>query len=100
MVPLVVLLILTSNVSPLRARVVHVEIASRNDLLNGEGFGNAGAYERLTGRVYFSVTVANPHNRRVVDLDKAVNLKNREVEFSADFVAVRPKNPSRGNGSW
>jgi hypothetical protein len=98
-VPLVVLLVLTSNVSPLRARVVHVEIVSRNDLLNGQVFGNAGAYERLTGRVYFSVTVANPHNRMVVDLDKAVNLKNREVEFSADFVAVRPKDPGRGNGS-
>jgi hypothetical protein len=98
-VPLVVLLILTWNVSPLGARVVHVEIVSRNDLLNGQGFGNAGAYERLTGRVYFSVMVANLHNRRVVDLDKAVNLKNLEVEFSADFVAVRPKDPSKGNGS-
>ena len=26
-----------------------------------------GAYERITGRVYFSLPVANPHNPRIVD---------------------------------
>jgi len=97
--PLLLLLILMWSVSALDARVVRVEIVSRNEILNGKAFGNAGAYERLMGRVYFSVALANPHNRRIVDLDKAVNLNNGEVEFSADFVAVRPKDPSRGNGS-
>jgi len=28
-----------------------------------------------------------------------VNLKDREVEFSADFVAVRPEDPMKSNGS-
>jgi len=27
-------------------------------------------YERIVGRVYFSVSVANAHNQRIVDLDK------------------------------
>jgi hypothetical protein len=85
--------------SPLDARVVRVETATRTDVLGGKQFGHAGAYERITGRVYFSLPVANAHNRRIVDLDKAVNLKNDEVEFSADFIAVRPKNAYRGNGS-
>jgi hypothetical protein len=49
--------------------------------------------------VYFSVSVANPHNKAIVDLENAENLKNGEVEFSADFVAVRPKDPSQGNGT-
>src|ERR1700733_1473744 len=84
---------------PLHARVVRVEIASRKDVLNGKEFGTAGAYERITGRVYFSLPVANPHNMQIVDLANAVNLKNGEVEFSADFIAVRPKNASKGNGS-
>ena len=39
------------------------------------------------------------HNRRIVDLANAINLKNGEVEFSADFVAIQPKDPSKGNGS-
>jgi hypothetical protein len=34
-----------------------------------------------------------------VDLKNAVNLKHGEVEFSADFVALRPKDPHKGNGS-
>ncbi len=84
---------------PLHARVVRVEISSRTDVLNGKTFGEAGVFERISGRVYFSLPVANPHNQRIVDLKNAVNLKNGEVEFSADFVAVRPKDPRKGNGS-
>lgn len=83
----------------LEARVTRVEIGTRADVLGGRTFGDTGAYERITGKVYFSLAIANPHNRRIVDLANAVNLKNGEVEFSADFVAVRPKDPHKGNGS-
>ncbi len=86
-------------VLPVHARVLRVEVASRADVLHGKQFGPAGAYERLTGRVYFAVSVANPHNLRIVDLAKSVNLKNGEVEFSADFVALRPKDAHKSNGS-
>jgi len=93
------LLLLALSTWPLAARVTRVEILSRVDVLDGKPFGGAGAYERIIGRVYFSVPAGNPHNRRIVDLDKAVNLKEGEVGFSADFVAVRPKDPRKGNGS-
>lgn len=93
------LLVLFLAVLPLDARVVRVEIASRQDVLNGQAFGDVGAYERVTGRVYFSLPIANPHNQRIVDLGNAVNLKDGEVQFSADFVAVRPKDAHKGNGS-
>src|SRR5580700_10364651 len=85
--------------APLEARVTRVEIESRTDVLNGKSFGEAGAYERLAGQIFFSVRVDNPHNSRIVDLRNAVNLNHGEVEFSADFVAFRPKDPQRGNGS-
>lgn len=87
------------SVLALHARVLRVEVISRADVLNGKPFGNAGSYERITGRIYFSLPVANPHNRRIVDLTNAVNLKDGEVEFSADFIAVRPKDAHQGNGS-
>ncbi len=87
------------TVLPLHARVVRVETATRTDVLGGKDFGDAGAYERITGRVYFSLPVANSHNLRIVDLSNAVNLKNGEVEFSSDFIAVRPKDAHKGNGS-
>src|SRR5665811_315096 len=82
------LLVLIGFVSLVEARVVRVEIASRKDVLGGQAFGNGGAYERITGRVYFSVAVANKHNHGIVDLKNAVNLKHGEVEFWSDFVAV------------
>ncbi len=85
--------------SPLAARVVGVKITSRAAIANGKSFGTAGPYERITGKVYFSVAVANPHNRRIVDLANAVNLKDGQVRFSSDFVAVRPTDMSKGNGS-
>ena len=93
------LLAVSLSVLSLNARVVRVEIASRTDVLSGKEFGDAGAYERITGRVYFSLPVANSHNQRIVDLGNAVNVKNGEVEFSADFIAVRPKDDHKGNGS-
>ena len=93
------LLFVCGTVSLLNARVVRVEIASRVDVLNGQPFGDAGAYERITGRIYFSVPADTPPNHRIVDLENAVNLKDGEVEFSSDFVAVRPKDPSKSNGS-
>jgi hypothetical protein len=93
------LLVTAVTVLPLNARVIRVEIASRTDVLNGKTFGDAGAYERITGRVYFLLPIANPHNLRIVDLDKAVNLKDGEVEFSSEFIAVRPKDAQKSNGS-
>jgi hypothetical protein len=93
------LLFFLLTLTSLNARVVRVEITSRADVLNGKSFGNAGAYERIVGRVYFAVTVANRHNARIVDLSNAVNLKNGEVEFSADLIALRPKDSHKGNGS-
>ncbi len=93
------LLMLILSAAVVQARVTRVEVASRVDVLGGKSFGDAGSYERITGRVYFSLPVANTHNRGIVDLDKAVNLKGGEVEFSADFVAIRPKDASKGNGS-
>src|ERR1041385_5764039 len=53
------------------ARVVRVEITSRGDIENGKAFGNVGPYEKITGRVFFAVDPTNPHNRQIVDLDKA-----------------------------
>jgi hypothetical protein len=93
------LLILVLIALPLHARVIRVEVVSRADVLEGKTFGDAGAYERITGRVYFSLPVANQHNLRIVDLSNAMNLKNGEVEFSSDFIAISPKDAHKGNGS-
>ena len=79
--------------APAYARVVRVEILSRSDITGT--FGNAGTYERITGRVYFAFDPRNPENRKIVDLDLAPRNANGEVEAVSDFVMLRPKDPGR-----
>jgi Alpha/beta hydrolase domain len=81
------------------AHVTRVEILSRADVQDGRAFGLAGAYERITGRVYFAVSPENLHNRQIVDLDKAPRNAQGEVEFSADVYLIKPKDMNKGNGA-
>jgi Alpha/beta hydrolase domain len=96
---LVLCLVFLSAVPHLTARVTRVEITSRTDVLDAQPFGESGPYERISGRVHFAAPVSNIHNHGIVDLRNAVNLQNGEVEFSADFVAVRPKDATKSNGT-
>ena len=84
-------------VSLAQARVVRVEITSRGDIQEGKPYGNAGAYEKIIGRVYFAVDPSNLHNRQIVDLDKAPRNAHGEVEFSADLYLLKPKDMAKGN---
>ena len=52
--------------APLVAAVRRVDVQVREDVLGGRIWGDAGAYEKLSGRVYFSVRPGDPHNRAVV----------------------------------
>jgi hypothetical protein len=90
------LMLAFASAAPVSARVLRVEIASRAEVLNGKKWGEAGKYEKLTGRIYFAVDPQNPHNRQIIDLDKAETNGYGEVEFSADFYVLRPKNGGNG----
>src|SRR6476660_3873759 len=94
------LIALVSVLSPTttRAEVMRVEISSRQDVLGGKAFGTVGAYEKLSGKVYFAVDPNNPHNKIIADIDKAPRNSKGKVEFSADLFILRPKDPSHGNG--
>jgi len=82
----------------LRAEVTKVDIASREDVMSGKSWGSTGPYEKLMGTVHFAVDPNNPHNKIIVDLDKAPKNAQGKVEFSADICIVRPKDPSKANG--
>ena len=82
-----------------RARVDRVEILSRTDVLDGKPFGDAGAYEKIIGKVFFKVRPRSAHNRVIVDLDKAPRNAAGEVEFSSDLYMLRPKDAARARGS-
>ncbi|MEO8726264.1 MAG: alpha/beta hydrolase domain-containing protein [Acidobacteriaceae bacterium] len=81
------------------AKVDHVEVTSRQDVLGGNSFGSAGAYEKIAGKIYFTADPGNVHDRQIVDLDLAPRNAQGEVEYSADFYILRPKQTARGNGA-
>ena len=83
--------------SPLFARVAGFEVSSRQDLIGGKSFGLAGPYEKISGRILYAIDPAHPANRRITDIDNAPTNREGEVEFSADFVLLKPKAIRRGN---
>ena len=93
------LLVVAAITSLAEASVERVEIVSRADVLQGKAFGDAGAYEKLIGKVHFAVKPEAAANKLIVDLDKAPRNAAGEVEFSADFYVLRPKDAVRSNGS-
>src|SRR6516225_1286118 len=81
-----------------QAEVTRIEIASRADVLGGKPFGDTGAYEKIIGKVFFSVDPEHPRNQGIVDLDKAPRDAAGRVAFSADLYVLAPKEAARGNG--
>jgi hypothetical protein len=92
----VLLLTLAASVLQLHARVTRIEILTREPVLDGQLFGAAGPWEKITARVYFAVRPDDRHNRSIVDLDKAPRNASGEVEFSADLFLLRPVNGGNG----
>jgi hypothetical protein len=85
--------------SPAAARVERVEILSRQDFAPGIEFGDAGAYEKLRGRAFFALDPNAAANAPVTDLKLAPRDARGFVEFSAEFLVLRPKVAARGNGT-
>jgi hypothetical protein len=90
------MLLLVSSIG--EARVVRLRIERREVILDGRGFGAAGAYEKLVGKVEFALDPMLPRNGDIVDLALAPRNARGEVEASADFYMLKPVDPGRGNG--
>jgi hypothetical protein len=96
---LVLILLILVFAQPLGAEVVRIEVKSRADLLASKSFGAKGAFEKLSGKIYFAVDPRNTANQIIADIDKAPKNAAGKVEFSSDFYMVKPKDMGRGNGT-
>ncbi len=95
------LLALVLDLRPAEAGVVDVEVERREDVLGGQPFGEAGAYEKLVGRVRFAFDPNNPANAAIVDLDRAQTNEAGMVEAWANFMVLQPKDPALRRGvAW
>ena len=68
-----------------------VEITDRTPAKKG--------YEKIVGRVHFGANPKLAANRIVRDLELAPVNPSGEVEYTADFVLIRPQDPARSNGT-
>jgi hypothetical protein len=84
---------------PAAAGVERVEIASRQAFAAGAEFGRVGAYEKLRGRAFFALDPNAAANAPIADLKLAPRNGRGLVEFSAEFLVLRPMDAARGNGT-
>lgn len=80
------------------AEVTRIQIDQRDVFADGARFGKTGAYESISGRLYFAVDPGNQANERITDLNLAPLNENGQVEFWSDFFLLQPVDPAKGNG--
>jgi hypothetical protein len=81
------------------AEVESIEVVSREPVAGGFAFGAAGAYEKIRGRALFAVDPRSPANSAIADLVLAPRDPQGRVHFSAEFLMLRPTDPTRANGT-
>ena len=103
------------------AVVSRIEIIERKPFAGGQEFGSVGAYEYIRGRLHYAIAPQHPRNQPVVDLHLATQGRLRadlsriesgrmmtvlggdprdargRVQFSGDFILLKPADLSRGN---
>lgn len=82
----------------LLASVHHIEIDSRTLVLQGKSFGDAGAYELLSGRIYFAFDPANPANQNITDITLADRDSLNLVWAWSDLIVLQAVDSSKRSG--
>src|SRR6202521_4692269 len=76
---------------------LELSVIERKSFADGESFGTAGAYERIAGRAHFAVDPASKAQAGIVDIDKAARDARGLVQFTADFLLLKPIELKNGN---
>ena len=76
---------------------IRLSIAERTPFAGGMEFGTTGPYERIKGRVHFAVDPGEQAYSGITDLDKAPRNKKGLVDYSTDFLILKPLELEKGN---
>lgn len=83
---------------PSTAKIVKFEILKvESPAFEGRTFGAVGTYDRILARATIAVTPDDPHNRIIVDLDRAPRNAQGQVEATTDVEILRPTVAVSGN---
>src|SRR5690349_20702700 len=80
------------------AKIVRIEIVSRQPAFGGRRFGAVGQYEKIIGRAYGEVDPSDRRNVLIQDILLAPKNARGMVEYVATFTLLRPLDPAKGNG--
>ena len=84
-------------VQPSEARVVKLVVEQRTPFVGGVDWGKAGPYEMLRGTAYMEADPHNPHDAVIVDLENAPRNAKGLVEFTTQFMILKPVHMQRSN---
>ena len=79
------------------ARITHIEITKSEPAFGGQSFGDAGVYERLTGRVKGELDPADPANSGIQDINLAPRNERGMVEYVTNIELLKPADMAKGN---
>jgi hypothetical protein len=79
------------------ARITHIEITKSEPAFGGRSFGDAGAYEHLTGRVTGELDPADPANSGIQDINLAPRNERGMVEYVTNIELLKPADMAKGN---
>jgi len=81
-----------------QARVIKIQITSvQNPTFGGTSFGTVGQYEKIRGTITGLVDPTNPKNAVIADIANAPRNAQGLVQYTADFLILRPVDLSKGN---
>ncbi len=72
-------------------------VTARAAFADGQGFGDSGAYEYLTGRAEYALDPKAPDLQAVTDIAFAPVGADGKLRFAADFALLKPIDMARGN---
>jgi hypothetical protein len=86
-------------INPAWARITEIRIGTIEPFAEGQPFGEAGTYERVTGTAKGELDPQSAQNQDIVGLDKAPRNARGLVEYETDFFMLRPLDPARATAS-
>ena len=78
--------------------ITEIQITSTQPAFGGAKFGAVGAYEILTGKAYGTIDPQAPANAGLTYVNDAPRHADGLIDYSMDFVILRPANAAAGNG--
>lgn len=84
---------------PIFAKVLKVEITSRESVLNGKTFSEYGEYELLKGKIYYGFDPSNIHNQNITDIELAPRNAEGLVTAWGDLAVLQPKHLFKSKGT-